>query len=200
MRWGDYHEWRVDKALNGGVVEFWWQNSDNRLESLKKTMKNLSMTGFSAENCTREYPQPWDPAWMTRQTVSFKHASYMAVVRKDTELISWSRVLLEKLTVASWSRNPPHFMVSECSLPCSQESATDPILSQLNPVHVLTLHLLKNHSNITIFEAFTAVMFQVEVFWVVMPCGVVVGYQRYRGPTLQGYTVSEPKRPWLETF
>jgi len=28
------------------------------------------------------------------------------------------------------------------------------------------------------FEAFTAVMFQVEVFWVVTPCNVVVGYQR----------------------
>jgi hypothetical protein len=32
------------------------------------------------------------------------------------------------------------------------------------------------------FEAFTAVMFQVEVFWVVTPCGVVVGYRRFRGP------------------
>jgi hypothetical protein len=26
------------------------------------------------------------------------------------------------------------------------------------------------------FEAFTAAMFQVEVFWVVTPCSVVVGY------------------------
>jgi len=32
------------------------------------------------------------------------------------------------------------------------------------------------------FEAFTAVMFQVEVFWVVTPCNVVVGYQRFRDP------------------
>jgi hypothetical protein len=31
------------------------------------------------------------------------------------------------------------------------------------------------------FEAFSAVMFQVEVFWVVTPFGVVVGYQRFRG-------------------
>jgi len=31
------------------------------------------------------------------------------------------------------------------------------------------------------FEAFTAVMFQVEVFWVVTPCNVVVGYQRFGG-------------------
>jgi hypothetical protein len=32
------------------------------------------------------------------------------------------------------------------------------------------------------FEAFTAVMFQVEVFCVVKPCSVVVGDQRFRGP------------------
>jgi hypothetical protein len=30
------------------------------------------------------------------------------------------------------------------------------------------------------FEAFTAAMFQVEVLWVVTPCSVVVGYQRFR--------------------
>jgi hypothetical protein len=33
-----------------------------------------------------------------------------------------------------------------------------------------------------IFEAFTAVMFQVEMFLVVTPCSVVLGYQRFRGP------------------
>jgi hypothetical protein len=27
-----------------------------------------------------------------------------------------------------------------------------------------------------------AVMFQFKVFWVVMPCSVVVGYQHFRGP------------------
>jgi len=32
------------------------------------------------------------------------------------------------------------------------------------------------------FEAFMAVMFQVEVFWVVMPCSAVVGYQHFWGP------------------
>jgi len=32
------------------------------------------------------------------------------------------------------------------------------------------------------FETFTAVIFQVEVFWAVAPCSVVVGYQRFRGP------------------
>jgi len=34
----------------------------------------------------------------------------------------------------------------------------------------------------TSFEAFTAVMFQVEVFWVVTQCSVMVGYQPFRGP------------------
>jgi len=32
------------------------------------------------------------------------------------------------------------------------------------------------------FEAFIAVMFQVKVFWVVMLCSAVVGYQHIRGP------------------
>jgi len=32
------------------------------------------------------------------------------------------------------------------------------------------------------FDVFTAVMFQVEVFWVVTKCNIVVGYQRFRGP------------------
>jgi len=32
------------------------------------------------------------------------------------------------------------------------------------------------------FEAFTAVIFQVEILWVVTPCSVVVRYQRFRGP------------------
>jgi hypothetical protein len=32
------------------------------------------------------------------------------------------------------------------------------------------------------FEVFTAMKIQVQFFWVVTPCGVVVGYQRFRGP------------------
>jgi hypothetical protein len=32
------------------------------------------------------------------------------------------------------------------------------------------------------FEAFTATMFQVEVFWVMTSCSVVGGYQRVRDP------------------
>jgi hypothetical protein len=31
-------------------------------------------------------------------------------------------------------------------------------------------------------EAFTSVMFQVEVFWYVLPCSIMVVYQRFRGP------------------
>jgi len=32
------------------------------------------------------------------------------------------------------------------------------------------------------FEVFTAVKTQVEVFWIVMPCNVVIGHQCFRGP------------------
>jgi len=32
------------------------------------------------------------------------------------------------------------------------------------------------------FKTFTAVVVQVEVLWVVTPCSVVIGYQRFRGP------------------
>jgi hypothetical protein len=32
------------------------------------------------------------------------------------------------------------------------------------------------------FEAFTTVIFQVEVFWAVTPWSVVAGYQRFRDP------------------
>jgi len=64
-----------------------------------------------------------------------------------------------------------------------------------------------------------AVMFQVEVFWVQVPCSVVVGYQRFGGPsylhlqvevlgavmpcgidripTFQRSTASQPRRPRL---
>jgi len=31
------------------------------------------------------------------------------------------------------------------------------------------------------FEAFAAVIFEVEVFWIVMPSSAVVGYQRFIG-------------------
>jgi hypothetical protein len=40
--------------------------------------------------------------------------------------------------------------------------------------------------NVTRFEAFHGNnVFQVEVFWFVTPCRVVVGYQRFRGPRME---------------
>jgi hypothetical protein len=64
--------------------------------------------------------------------------------------------------------------------------------------------------------AFTVVIFQVEVFWVVTPCSVVVGYQLFSSPRclhlqgslvlrnvgnlLQHYTTSQPRRPLLEVL
>jgi hypothetical protein len=60
-------------------------------------------------------------------------------------------------------------------------------------------------------KVFTAVIFQVEVFSVVMPCNVTVAYQRFRGPCClrfqdevdvgilpRHYTASQPRRRRLE--
>jgi hypothetical protein len=63
------------------------------------------------------------------------------------------------------------------------------------------------------FEDLTAMVFQVEVFWVVTSSSVVVGYQRFGGPLHpedvgnmslrnvsilpQNYTASQPRRPRL---
>jgi hypothetical protein len=41
---------------------------------------------------------------------------------------------------------------------------------------IFTHLLIEEKSLNASFEAFTAVMIQVEAFWVVMPCGEVVGY------------------------
>ena len=52
--------------------------------------------------------------------------------------------------VLSQSRNSPHFMNPEGSLPHLQLPATVPILSQINPVHRPTSHFLKIYFNITL--------------------------------------------------
>jgi hypothetical protein len=47
------------------------------------------------------------------------------------------------------------------------------------------------------FQAFTAVMIEVEMPWVVTPCSAVVGYQRFRAPCclhLQGEVKMETAR------
>jgi hypothetical protein len=43
--------------------------------------------------------------------------------------------------------------------------------------YLITIYLLDENS-----ETFTAVVFQVEAFCVVTPSGVVLGYQRFKGP------------------
>jgi len=40
-------------------------------------------------------------------------------------------------------------MQPEGSLPCSQQPATDPVLSQMHPVHTFPPYFPKIHSNIT---------------------------------------------------
>jgi hypothetical protein len=53
----------------------------------------------------------------------------------------------------------------------------------------LCTHLMKNAMTTAVrtridatFGVFTAVKIQVDVFWVLTPCSVVVGYQRFRDP------------------
>ena len=58
----------------------------------------------------------------------------------------WIRVLLEKLTGAQ-SRNLPHFIEPEGSLPHSQVPATCPY-PESNRLHAPTSHFLKIHLNI----------------------------------------------------
>jgi len=78
-------------------------------------------------------------------------------------------------------------------------------------VHFLlgVLLIFKNTATAS-FEAFRALIFRVELFWVVSPCSVVLGYQHFTGSCclhLQGkvglwnngilremYTVSQPRR------
>jgi hypothetical protein len=48
-------------------------------------------------------------------------------------------------------------------------------------------------------EVFTAVRIQVEVLWVVTPCSVVVGYQRFRSVHFQNYMASQSRRSRLES-
>jgi hypothetical protein len=49
------------------------------------------------------------------------------------------------------------------------------------------------------FETFTAVMFQVEVFWIVTPCSVVVGYRRFGGPCCLHLQVFQVEVFWVVT-
>jgi len=52
------------------------------------------------------------------------------------------------LQLLSWSRNSPHFMEPEDSLPPSQQPPTVPIMSQTNPNQALPSCFFKIHVNI----------------------------------------------------
>jgi hypothetical protein len=52
------------------------------------------------------------------------------------------------------------------------------------------------------FEVFTAAKIQVEVFWIVMPCRVAVGYQHFGRPCclhLQGEVFQGPLKHYYPT-
>ena len=55
-------------------------------------------------------------------------------------ITTWSRVFLDKLIVLSYSRNPPHSMEAEYSLPCSHQPTTS-YPQQTNPVHYIAADL-----------------------------------------------------------
>jgi hypothetical protein len=55
---------------------------------------------------------------------------------------------MEKLVVAQLVKMLPSFMLSESPLPCLQEATTNPILSQMNPIHTLTPSFVKINLNI----------------------------------------------------
>ena len=66
---------------------------------------------------------------------------------------------LRSLPVFSQSRNSPHFMEPEGSLPRLQEPATCPYLSQINPTH-----FLQNQLNITLPSTPRSVPFSIAQF------------------------------------
>jgi len=53
------------------------------------------------------------------------------------------------------------------------------------------VHIFPLFSFGTRFEIFTAVEIQVEVFWVVTACSIVVGYQCHRGPNCLHFHVED---------
>jgi hypothetical protein len=62
---------------------------------------------------------------------------------------------------------------------------------------IKTRHEIILINNYISFEAFAAVMFQFEIFWVVPPCSVVTGYQRFGCPCCfhLHYTTSQLRKP-----
>jgi hypothetical protein len=51
--------------------------------------------------------------------------------------------------------------------------------------------------NFLSFDTFTAVVFQVEVFWVVTPCSVVVGYQGFFSSPPRPHRLWGPPIQWM---
>ena len=71
----------------------------------------------------------------------------------------------QKLTVRQRVKKIPNFYEPECSLPYSQQTATCPIPSQMNPVRACSFHLFKVHLNITLPSTSTSSICSISSFF-----------------------------------
>jgi hypothetical protein len=107
---------------------------------------------------------------------------------------------------------------------CCQDNTRTTFVTSVTEIRQLLQVIMAILTKITLhfsFQTFMAEIFQVQVFWAVMPCSVAVGYQRSEvlaayicrvrwrwmqyGPlkrwypnTTQHNTLSQPRKPWLK--
>jgi len=68
----------------------------------------------------------------------------------NSATITWRRALLENLIVAWLVKKFPTFLEPKGSLPYTEGTATDPVISQMDAGHNFTSYLLKTHFNIAL--------------------------------------------------
>jgi hypothetical protein len=122
----------------------------------------------------------WPPRLIMRGAIlPLPYYVFMASVCKripvNTRCGAWVRrvsIMTLKMRTKRKTGRPPDYAFLLCtSVRRTHNNAPRRHLTQI----------LRNEQ-IKIWKIFTVVKIQVEVFWAVTPCGVVVGYQRLRGP------------------
>jgi hypothetical protein len=109
----------------------------------------------------------------TNMAFSVEERVYMgSQIKLSLSITTSSRVLLGKPMVKKF---PVFYGTRRLVLPCSQEPATGPRLEPLACI---------SHPHTTLksqvrFEVITELQMSVLVFWVVTPCTLVAGYQRF---------------------